>query len=72
MAVTAEHLSTMEAAFYGGIKSVTFAGRTVTYQDMDSLWRAIALARQELQALATPGQGAGALRPMRFTTLRGF
>lgn len=72
MAVTADHLSAMEAAYYGGIKSVTFAGRTVTYQDMDALWRAIQIARQELQALAGAGQGGSALRPMRFTTLRGF
>lgn len=71
MAVTAEHLASMEAAYYGGIKSVTFGGRTVTYQDMDALWRAILVARQEL-LLAIPGQTVGGLRPMRFTTLRGF
>lgn len=71
MAATAEHLATMEAAYYGGLKSVTFQGRTVVYQDMDSLWRAIQQARQELQQ-SVPGARVGGLRPQRFTTLRGF
>lgn len=72
MAVTAEQLTAMESAYYGGIKSVTFGGRTISYQDMDALWRAIQLARQELELLTAPGQSAGGLRPMKFTTLRGF
>ena len=72
MAITADHLATMEAAYYGGLKSVTFQGRTVTYQDMDAMWRAILLARQELQLATAPAGGTTALRPQRFTTLRGF
>lgn len=68
--VTPEQLQQMEAAYYQGLKSVTFNGRTVTYQDMDALWRAIQIARAELPA-TQPG-GTGALRPQRFTTLRGF
>lgn len=71
MSVTAQQLASMEAAYYSGHKSVSFNGRTVVYQDVDALWRAIQIARQELAA-AAQGQGNGAYRRMTFTTLRGF
>lgn len=72
MAITTDQLTAMEAAYYSGLRSVTFGGRTVTYQDMDAMWRAILLARQEMQIATGQGGGTGGLRPQRFTTLRGF
>lgn len=71
MAITTDQLTTMEAAFASGVKSVTHNGRTVVYQDLDALWRAIQIARQEIAA--ETGQGGGiTYRPKTFTTLRGF
>ena len=68
--VTTEQLSTMEAAYYSGHKSISFNGRTVTYQDMDGLWRAILTARQELAV--SDARPVGGARRFTFTTARGF
>jgi hypothetical protein len=71
MAVTAEQLSSMEAAYYSGHKSVSFNGRTVTYQDASALWQAILNARQDMAVAVDPGRVGGQHR-FRFTTARGF
>jgi hypothetical protein len=70
MAISESQLKAMEDAYYAGLKSVSFAGRTLVYQDMDALWRAIQIGREELKNDGRPD--AGRVRPMRFSTLRGY
>lgn len=74
MAVTSDQLAALEAAYFSGERAVSVGGRRVEYQDMAAMWQAILNARADLAAQAATATGAApaAMRPMRFSTHRGF
>jgi hypothetical protein len=52
---TAADIARLERAIASGVLTVRFSdGRTVTYQSVDDLIKALALVKQEVAALTTP------------------